>query len=90
MRFIFLSFNFVIDNRSTIRNLLKSIGLAKYCHRFEEADISYDDFLKIRDDQFEKLKIPVASKRKLKSEIKRINASWKSSKFEKRLTHIFL
>lgn len=70
--------------------MLKRIGLAKYCHRFEEADISYDDFLKLRDDQFEKLKIPLATKRKIKTEIKRMNASWKSSKIEKRLTHNFL
>ena len=70
--------------------MLKRIGLAKYCHRFEEADISYDDFLKLRVDQFEKLKIPLATKRKIKTEIKRMNASWKSSKFEKRLSHNFL
>ena len=66
--------------RINIRATLGTIGLSKYCHVFEEQKFSFDNFLNVNDKDLTKLKIPLAPRKKIIEEIKRIKHSRKSGK----------
>ena len=73
---------------STVLNILKDEGLAKYCNVFADNEIGFEEFLDLEDEHLSILNLPLGPKMRIKKLIQKIKKSDNSGKFQ--ITRKFL